>query len=831
MNQSLNSIVLVLLLLFCSILIANECPAQRTRFDVEVLTLNIWAFSGVYERRLNLIINEMERLSPDIIGLQEVGERSRDASSNTALRIQQALEQRTGKTWHLHKELLWDFGSDLSGMAILSRYPFFQRGRKDLPPGELRRAVLWTQLETPFGFVNFYNTHLSYGGQQNARISQATEILRYMERQDTTTLHIATLLSGDMNSAPGWPAMQVLTNPADPVSFVDTWLILNPGDPGFTASSFSPSSRIDHNLVRTDELGTPILAEIVFDEPDNGIYFSDHFGVLTTIRYDVNLLDLRILSPADGDSVSGIAAIEWDVQGATEPVNSSIFISGDAGESWELLVKGKAFTENRYDWDTEWFRDGTRYKLKLYSQGGDNIGKIESSGTFVVNNTGNAPPEGVLLLPRGGETVAGEFEIRWDVGDADGDSLTVSLDYSVDERATWRPLASGLPSSGGFIVNSDSLPNSPKHQVRLRVSDGEFEVETISEKFTIDNPRESLPRESFSHLSGNGSGSITANVVDASQLLSHAYRITFDNSSDERKVYNVFDINTGTRVVGSATELDGVSEGPLFHGLRLLIEDIESARVNQDSTGWVIGDATLDFSVTLPSVQIGGEVLTATAYPADYRFVLTDNVVDTSSLAFGSVAQPLKFSTTNVTEERRAEVILVEFDNNRTISDLDNVFLIERDAERQPVLSWSIFFSSSGSYEAPEPGDEFLLSTLKPFTGEDVVEFSNSPTGVAGHFVQTQPELFHLFQSFPNPFNPSTSIQYTLTRGGPVKLEIWNALGQKVKTLVSKKQPAGNYSAVWNGDNDAGRQVSNGIYLYRLSLGESAKVRKMLLIR
>ncbi|MBD3404477.1 M6 family metalloprotease domain-containing protein [candidate division GN15 bacterium] len=97
------------------------------------------------------------------------------------------------------------------------------------------------------------------------------------------------------------------------------------------------------------------------------------------------------------------------------------------------------------------------------------------------------------------------------------------------------------------------------------------------------------------------------------------------------------------------------------------------------------------------------------------------------------------------------------------------------------------------------------------------------------------PESFSLDQNYPNPFNPSTTISYTIdrTEDGPVRtrLEVYNSLGQKVKTLVDRVQYPGGYSVAWNGTDDAGRKVSSGVYFYRLIRGDQAESRKMMLVK
>jgi hypothetical protein len=78
------------------------------------------------------------------------------------------------------------------------------------------------------------------------------------------------------------------------------------------------------------------------------------------------------------------------------------------------------------------------------------------------------------------------------------------------------------------------------------------------------------------------------------------------------------------------------------------------------------------------------------------------------------------------------------------------------------------------------------------------------------------PRESNLYQNFPNPFNPITNIQYSLAKPSFVKLIVYNMLGQKIRTLQNAFQTAGEYSLVWDGNDDANKRVSSGVYLYRI---------------
>lgn len=93
------------------------------------------------------------------------------------------------------------------------------------------------------------------------------------------------------------------------------------------------------------------------------------------------------------------------------------------------------------------------------------------------------------------------------------------------------------------------------------------------------------------------------------------------------------------------------------------------------------------------------------------------------------------------------------------------------------------------------------------------------------------PDAFMVSQNYPNPFNPSTDIAYALPEAGNVNVEIYNILGQQVKSLVNEYQDAGNYVITWNGDDESGSTVASGVYFYRVSAGQFKDIKKMVLMK
>ena len=97
--------------------------------------------------------------------------------------------------------------------------------------------------------------------------------------------------------------------------------------------------------------------------------------------------------------------------------------------------------------------------------------------------------------------------------------------------------------------------------------------------------------------------------------------------------------------------------------------------------------------------------------------------------------------------------------------------------------------------------------------------------------IETPALVTELRGNYPNPFNPSTLISYTLANPGQVSLEIFNQKGQLVNTLVNADLPAGNHQVEWNGRDSGGQTVSSGVYFYRMRSGKYSSTRKMVMMK
>ncbi len=100
--------------------------------------------------------------------------------------------------------------------------------------------------------------------------------------------------------------------------------------------------------------------------------------------------------------------------------------------------------------------------------------------------------------------------------------------------------------------------------------------------------------------------------------------------------------------------------------------------------------------------------------------------------------------------------------------------------------------------------------------------------------VQSQGELLErpqLEQNFPNPFNPTTTIEYSVPERENVQIRIYDSVGRLVRTIVDQESKRGAFRLVWDGTGDSGERVASGTYFYQARIGDFLQARKMLLVR
>ena len=156
---------------------------------------------------------------------------------------------------------------------------------------------------------------------------------------------------------------------------------------------------------------------------------------------------------------------------------------------------------------------------------------------------------------------------------------------------------------------------------------------------------------------------------------------------------------------------------------------------------------------------------------------------------------------------------------------------VQADAAQQLMVAGHVRLSDgrpvAGAQVALFDVTDLIAGPVARATTDEVGYFAVSLKALGGTAL---PQDFTLGQNYPNPFNPSTIIPYQLPTSTHVRLDVFNALGQHVTTLVDGERSAGSHTAVWDATNAAGRAVGAGIYIYRLSGMGGTLTRKMVLL-
>ncbi len=158
-------------------------------------------------------------------------------------------------------------------------------------------------------------------------------------------------------------------------------------------------------------------------------------------------------------------------------------------------------------------------------------------------------------------------------------------------------------------------------------------------------------------------------------------------------------------------------------------------------------------------------------------------------------------------------------------------------------------FSHTGTWYDYFSGDSIIVTDVHSNISQEPGEFHIYTTvrlpkpeeGILDDVQKTNPQIvtdYNLDQNFPNPFNPSTEIRFSIKENSNVILKIYDILGREIKTLVNEEMNNGLYNVTWDGENNSGEKVSSGIYLYRIEAvpvsgqtGKYIKSKKMLLLK
>lgn len=268
---------------------------------MRVAAWNLWATYAAWQVRGPIIEAQLRAAAPDIALLVEVWEQPGGRSQA------EELAHALGGYEQVSASNLTFPDGVHAGNAILSRWPIVRSEVRTLPreapngsrddEGEERLCV-FAEIDGPRGLIQVFCAHLSWREDHGAiRQEQVRAIAEFA--RETRPRAFPAILGGDLNAAPDTDEIRMLTGhaavPVPGIWFRDVWVHAGEG-PGYTwsntnpwaASSLDVDRRIDYLLVGHPKLGGvghPVHAELLGDIPVDGVYGSDHFGLVADLRY------------------------------------------------------------------------------------------------------------------------------------------------------------------------------------------------------------------------------------------------------------------------------------------------------------------------------------------------------------------------------------------------------------------------------------------------------------------------------------------------------------------------------------------------------------------
>lgn len=247
--------------------------------ELTIVTLNLWHDQNDWLRRQAMIVDALAQLQPDVIVLQEVLQH--ETLPNQAA----SLAERLGYDHHFIATEPED-APRRYGNAVLSRHPIVTRGGTKLRPFDDYRTAIHVRIDVGGALIDVYGTHLHHTTEGAAiRMEQVDDLLAFIRSRNEGA---PMLLAGDFNAAVQAPELSALH-----AEFVDVYGAMHERATAQHPTTLNPNAghpprRIDHVFAERGRF-TPLSAQIILDRPgDDGLWPSDHFGVVARLRLEAN---------------------------------------------------------------------------------------------------------------------------------------------------------------------------------------------------------------------------------------------------------------------------------------------------------------------------------------------------------------------------------------------------------------------------------------------------------------------------------------------------------------------------------------------------------------
>ncbi|MGB3092781.1 MAG: Ig-like domain-containing protein, partial [Candidatus Zixiibacteriota bacterium] len=473
----------------------------------------------------------------------------------------------------------------------------------------------------------------------------------------------------------------------------------------------------------------------------------------------------------------------------------ALYYSTDGGSSWIPIDEDEP-DDDAYRWTIP-NTPSTQCRVKVIAYDeADSTGEDTSDSDFTIEDC--LAPTVDLTAPVGGESwcAGSSHDITWSA--SDDDSVTrIALYYSTDGGSAWIPIDEDESNDGLYPW---IIPGTPSTQCRVKVT-------------AYDEANNTGEDISDSNFTIQGCQSPTVSVLDPNGgeiwCIGSSYDILWSASDDvgvtNIALYYSTDGGSGWIPIDETETDDGVYTWIIPNTPSSQCRVKVKAYDEVDSTGEDMSDGNFTIrDCEPPTVDVldpnGGENL-GIGSSHDVLWSASDNLGVTKIVS-------LYYSTDGGSS-------WIPIDENE-FNDGVFAWIIPDTPSAQCRVKVTAYDEAGNAGEDISNGD-FTIGEA-----DEVDDWTDNPNA---------PVNFALLQSHPNPFNPACKIPYALAVGCPVKLEIYNMLGQKVRILLEEYQTAGRKTVHWDGTDDQGKSMPAGLYFYRIRAGEFVDSKKMVLLR
>ena len=345
-----------------------------------------------------------------------------------------------------------------------------------------------------------------------------------------------------------------------------------------------------------------------------------------------------------------------------------------------------------------------------------------------------------------------------------------------------------------------------------------------------------------------GTGTVTVEIIDHTLIKDNTYHITFSDSGVfETESYSVINVSASppdtvldSRVFGR-DEHGLLVEGEIFDGLRVFVDNHDDVQLIDSLTGWTAGSNS-DF---LEEVELGvGKFYSPVPYPADYEIVFFDEIAGRTDSS--STPKDANFTVMNVTENRPAIFKFQDTNRDGFWSSTEFITISEKFVGSEK-RTWRVMLTDTTDTggQAPVAGDEFQISTFKPFRAEDVFEFKTRSASVDPVLAESS---LNLIAVVPNPYVAVASWERKQTTSAGIgsrgerridfihlpqkaTIRIYTIRGDLVD-VIEHESSIENSASSWDLRTREGLDLAFGIYVYHVDAGElGEKIGKFAIIK